>query len=65
MDKAQSTLSDTSTRLKQMLSDTEDVDLPSAVIDLKTQENVYQTALSVSGEILNLSLASSQYLKSN
>jgi flagellar hook-associated protein 3 FlgL len=62
IDQAKNTLEDTSTRLAQMLSDVEDVDLPSAVIDLKTQENVYQAALSVSGQILNLSLASSQYL---
>lgn len=63
MDQAKSTLNETNTRLQQMLSDVEDIDLPSAIIDLKTQENVYQTALAVSGEILNLSLASSQYLR--
>lgn len=63
MDKAQTTLSESSARLQQMLSDTEDIDLPSAVVALKTEENIYETALAVSGRILNLSLASSQYLQ--
>jgi len=58
MDGAQAVLSDTGDRLKQMLSDTEDIDLPQAVVDLKTQENVYQTALTITSRMLNLSLAS-------
>lgn len=61
MDRARDILSDTSIRLKEMLSDTEDVDLPSAIVELKTQENVYQTALLVTARMLDLSLASLQY----
>jgi len=58
MEGAQTTLSDTRDRLKQMLSDIEDIDLPTAIVDLKSQENVYQTALSITSRMLNLSLAS-------
>ncbi len=35
---------------RRLLSDEEDVDLPSAVIQLQTQQNVYQAALSVSSQ---------------
>jgi len=59
MDNATTTLDDTKVRLQGMLSDTEDIDLTQAVVDLKTQENVYQTALSVTQRILQMSLASS------
>jgi flagellar hook-associated protein 3 FlgL len=58
MDAAQSSLADTKIRLQQMLSDIEDVDLPMAIVDLKTQENVYQTALNITNRMLELSLAS-------
>ncbi len=58
MEGAKTTLEDTGDRLKTMLSDTEDVDLTEAIVDLKTQENVYQTALSITSRMLNLSLAS-------
>jgi len=58
MDNAQGVLDDAKPRLQQMLSDQEDIDLPQAIIDLKTQENVYQSALMVSSQILNISLAS-------
>jgi len=58
MEGAQTTLSDTRDRLKQMLSDTEDIDLPTAIVELKSQENVYQTALMITARMLNLSLAS-------
>ncbi|MHB9035445.1 MAG: flagellin N-terminal helical domain-containing protein [Armatimonadota bacterium] len=58
MESAQSVLSDTKNRLQEMLSDTEDIDLTQAVIDLKTQENVYQTALSITSRMMDLSLAS-------
>jgi len=61
LESAQQTLVDSSDRLKQMLSDTEDIDLPQAIVDLKTQENVYQTALSISGRMLDLSLASMRF----
>jgi flagellar hook-associated protein 3 FlgL len=62
MDKAKDVLADTKTRLQEMLSDTEDIDLTKAVIDLKSQENVYQTALAISSRMLDLSLASLNYL---
>jgi len=58
IDSAQSSLADTKVRLQQMLSDIEDIDLPTAIIDLKTQENVYQAALSITNRMLELSLAS-------
>lgn len=62
MENASDTLADTKTRLKEMLSDTEDVDMTEAVVNLKTQENVYQAALSVTSQILNVSLASMDYM---
>ncbi|MCL5105761.1 MAG: hypothetical protein M1133_16835 [Armatimonadetes bacterium] len=58
MDDAKNNLEDTANRLKEMLSDTEDIDLPQAVVELKSQENVYQTALSITSRMLDLSLAS-------
>lgn len=58
MDSAKTSLADTRDRFKEMLSDTEDVDLPEAIVQLKSQENVYQTALSISSRMLDLSLAS-------
>lgn len=58
MDGAQSALADTRDRFKEMLSDTEDVDMPEAIVELKSQENVYQTALTISSRMLDLSLAS-------
>ena len=61
MSRAQDILTDTKTRMQQLLSDVEDADLPEAVIQLKTQENVYQAALSVSSRMLDLSLASLNY----
>jgi flagellar hook-associated protein 3 FlgL len=60
MDSAQSVLSDTKLRMQELLSNVEDADLPSAVIQLQTQENVYQAALSVSSRMLNMSLATVQ-----
>ena len=60
MDRANNVLADTQVRLKEMLSDTEDVDLAKAVVELKSQENVYQVALSISSRMLDLSLASMQ-----
>ncbi len=61
MERAQNVLADTKIRLQEMLSDTEDIDLPQAVVELKTQENVYQAALAISSRMLDLSLASLQF----
>lgn len=61
MDRAKDVLADTKVRLQEMLSDTEDVDLPAAVVQLKTQENVYQTALAISARMLDMSLASLRF----
>lgn len=61
MDNANGVLSDTGDRLKMMLSDTEDIDLPKAVVELKTQENIYQSALAITSRMLDLSLASLKY----
>lgn len=58
MEKAQALLSDTKTRLQEMLSDIEDIDLAQAVTELKTYENIYQAALLTSSRILDVSLAS-------
>ena len=60
MDSAKTVLSDSNLQLKEMLSDTQDVDLADAIVQLKTQENVYQASLSISSQILNISLASSK-----
>lgn len=60
MDSAETSLSDSRARIEEMLSNIEDIDLPAAVVDLKTQENVYQAALMVSSKMLDLSLASIQ-----
>lgn len=61
MERAQNILADTKVRMQQLLSDIEDADLPEAVIQLKTQENVYQAALSVSSRMMDMSLASLNY----
>lgn len=60
IDSAQSVLADTKGRMEDLLSGVEDVDLPSAVIQLQSQQNVYQAALAVSSKVLDLSLASMQ-----
>lgn len=62
IDRANEVLSDTKVRLQEMLSETEDIDLAEATVQLKTQENVYQAALVVSSRMLNLSLASLTYM---
>ncbi len=62
LERAQEVLTDTKLRLREMLSNTEDIDLPTAVVEMQAQENVYQAALGVSSRILNLSLASLKYL---
>lgn len=61
MESAQGILADTKLRLQEMLSDTEDIDLPQAVVELKTQENVYQAAIAIASRMLDLSLASTQF----
>jgi flagellar hook-associated protein 3 FlgL len=61
MESASNVLSETEDRMKSMLSDTEDIDLVEAVVDLKTQENVYQTALSITSRMMDLSLASLEF----
>ncbi|MCE5314858.1 MAG: flagellin [Armatimonadota bacterium] len=62
MEDASVTLSETQDRLETMLSDVEDIDMTEAVVNLKTQENVYKVALSVTSQILDISLASLDYL---
>ncbi len=61
MENAENALRDMKNRFKEMLSDAEDIDLPTAVVELKTQENVYQTALSITSRMLDLSLASLKF----
>ncbi|MFQ3550151.1 MAG: flagellin [Armatimonadota bacterium] len=57
MERAKDTLLDSDTRVRTMLSDVEDIDLPEAIVQLKTHELVYQTALSVTQRVLDVSLA--------
>lgn len=61
LDSATSMVTENTDRVKEMLSDVEDVDLAQAVIDMKTCENVYQSALAVSQRVMDLSLASEKY----
>ena len=49
-------LAESTTRLQALLSNLEDVDLPQAVVELKTRENIYQAALAVTGRIMQISL---------
>lgn len=49
-------LAESTTRLQTLLSSLEDVDLPQAVVELKTRENIYQAALAVTGRIMQISL---------
>ncbi len=39
-------------RLKELLSNLEDVDMPTAIIEMQTQQNVYQAALTVASNIM-------------
>lgn len=57
---AQNLLTDSKNTMQELLSNVEDADLPSAIIQLQTQQNAYQAALLVSSKVLNLSLASLQ-----
>ena len=45
-------LADSKGRMSELLSNLEDVDLPSAIISMQTQQNVYQAALSVTSQIM-------------
>lgn len=60
IESAQDVLAESKTRMQELLSNEEDADLPAAIIQLQTQQNVYQAALAVSSKILELSLASLQ-----
>lgn len=61
MDSATDTLTGTSDRLAEVLSNTEDVDITKAVMDLQSQQLAYELALSASSKMLKLSLASLEY----
>lgn len=45
-------LKESKDRMAELLSNLEDVDLPSAIIELQKQQNVYQAALSVTSSIM-------------
>lgn len=53
---ADNMLSEDNTTITQNLSDNEDLDIAKAIIDFKTSENVYKTALSVGARIMPPSL---------
>lgn len=50
-------LTDLNNKMTELLSNVEDVDLPSAIVDLQTQQNVYQAALAVTSKLMQRSLA--------
>lgn len=50
-------MQDSQVTLKQMLSDTEDIDMADAVVKLNERQNVYQAALLAAARVQNLSLA--------
>lgn len=62
VEQAQSILSNSSTNLEQLLSDTEDADMAQALVDFQTQMNVYQAATSVSSLVMKTSMASLDYI---
>jgi flagellar hook-associated protein 3 FlgL len=53
---AETSLASTKTSLSSLLSQTTDADYTQAVIDLQTEENVYQAATSTASSVLKLSL---------
>jgi len=55
------TLGDSETTFKDLLSKTEDADLAQAVIELRTRENAYQAAIATASRLLEISLA--EYLR--
>jgi flagellar hook-associated protein 3 FlgL len=50
-------LFDAKVRTMTILSETEDVDMAEAIVELRTRENVYQAAVSVAGRVLQTTLA--------
>ncbi len=60
MDDAKALLTDSKLKMREMLSDVEDVDLASVIIDLQTQYNIYQAASLISMKMANMSLISTQ-----
>lgn len=50
-------LANSKDRMAELLSNLEDADLPSAIIQLQTQQNVYQTALAVTAKLMQKTLA--------
>lgn len=54
---AQNMLDGNNTIITQDLSSNEDLDIPKAMVDLKTNETVYQTALQAGAKIMKVSLA--------
>jgi len=56
LEAAEQSLLDANVRVATLLSETEDVDLAEATIALRTQEIVYQAALSAASRILEISL---------
>lgn len=62
MDSAYTMISETTDRLRTLLSETEDIDLVQATIDLAAQQNVYKAALAVTQQVLSLALTSAQTL---
>jgi len=52
-------LSESKTRVQELLSKTEDVDLAEAIVELRMRENVYQAAVTVANRVLNISLFNS------
>jgi flagellar hook-associated protein 3 FlgL len=57
LDATANSLADSKVRMQTMLSDVEDVDTAEAILDLRTQEYVYQAAVSVAGRVLQTTLA--------
>lgn len=45
-------LTDSKNRMAELLSNLEDVDMPTAIINLQTQQNIYQAALTVTSNIM-------------
>ena len=56
LDAAKSRLSDIENTTTKLLSDTEDTDISQAIVDLTTQQNVYQAALKSGASIIQPSL---------
>ncbi|MGC8862523.1 MAG: flagellar hook-associated protein FlgL [Armatimonadota bacterium] len=61
LEAASNSLADSRTELQRLLSETEDVDLSQALVELRARENIYQAAVAVASRLLNVSLV--EYLK--